>query len=54
MLKSPTTNTLADGLGRKNLIMLDEKESKSMHKDKKVSDRGKRSKTLSEVKPVET
>ena len=33
--------------------MLDEIESKTMHKDKEVIDRGKRSKTLSEVKPVE-
>ena len=33
--------------------MLDEIESKTVHKDKEVIDRGKRSKTLSEVKPVE-
>ena len=33
--------------------MLDEIESKTMTKTKKVIDRGKRSKTLSEVKPVE-
>ena len=33
--------------------MLEEIESKTMHKDKEVIDRGKRSKTLSEVKPVE-
>ena len=32
--------------------MLDETESKTMHKDE-GDDRGKRSKTLSEVKPVE-
>ena len=32
--------------------MLDEIESKSMHKDEE-GDRGKRSKTLNEVKPVE-
>ena len=33
--------------------MLDEIESKTVHKDEEVIDRGKRSKTLSEVKPVE-
>ena len=33
--------------------MLDEIESKTMQKMKKVIGRGKRSKTLSEVKPVE-
>ena len=33
--------------------MLDEIEAKTVHKAKKVIDRGKRSKTLSEVKPVE-
>ena len=33
--------------------MLDETELKTVHKDKKVIDRGKRSKTLSEVKPLE-
>ena len=33
--------------------MLDEIESKTMHKDEKVIDRGKRSKTLIEVKTVE-
>ena len=33
--------------------MLDEIESKTVHKAEKVIDRGKRSKTLSEVKPVE-
>ena len=32
--------------------MSDEIASKTVHKDKKVSDRGKRNKTLSEVKPV--
>ena len=53
MLKSPKTNTLADGLIKKTSSMLDEIASKSVHKDKKVIDRGKRSKTLSAVKPVE-
>ena len=33
--------------------MLDEIESKTMHKDKKVVNRRKRSKTLSEVQSVE-
>ena len=33
--------------------MLDETESKTVHKSKKVINREKRSKTLSEVKPVE-
>ena len=33
--------------------MLDEIESKTVHKEKKVVHRGKRNKTLSEVKPVE-
>ena len=32
--------------------MLDEIESKTVHKTEKVIDRGKRSKTLSEVKPI--
>ena len=33
--------------------MLDEAESKTVHKDEEVIDRGKRSKTMIEVKPVE-
>ena len=33
--------------------MFDEIESKTMHKDENVIDRGKRSKTLSEIKTVE-
>ena len=33
--------------------MLDEIEPKTVRKDKEGDDRGKRSKTLSEVKPVE-
>ena len=47
MLKSPMTKTLADGLIERTSSMLDEIESKTI-------DRGKRSKTLSEVKPVES
>ena len=53
MLKSPKTKTLADGLIERTSSMLDEIGSKTVHKLKKVIDRGKRSKTLSEVKPVE-
>ena len=34
--------------------MLDEIESKTMHKGKEGVDRGKRSKTLSEVNPYES
>ena len=51
--KSPKTKTLADGLIERTSSMLDEIESKTVHKAEKVIDRGKRSKTLSEVKPVE-
>ena len=47
MLKSPMTKTLTDGLIERTSSMLDEIESKTI-------DRGKRSKTLSEVKPVES
>ena len=53
MLKSPKTKTLADGLIERTLSMLDEMESKLCTTTKKVINRGKRSKTLSEVKPVE-
>ena len=49
MLKS---KTLAGGLIKTNSSMLDEIVSKTVHHAKKVIDRGKRSKTLSEVKPV--
>ena len=45
-------NTLADGLIERISSMLDEIESKTMHKDKSDWQR-KGSKTLSEVKPVE-
>ena len=47
MLKSPNTSTLADGLIERTSSML------KKVKKKKVIDRGKRSKTLSQVKPVE-
>ena len=50
MLKSPKTNA-TDGLIQRTSSMLDEIESKTVHKDK-VIHRGKRSKTPSEVKPV--
>ena len=41
-----------NGLIKRTSSMLDEIESKTIHKDK-VINRGKRSKTLSELKPVE-
>ena len=52
MLKSPKTNTLADGLIERTSSMLDEIESKPCTKMKKMIDRGKKSKTLCGVKPV--
>ena len=52
MAKSTKTNTLADGLIERTWSMLDEIESKTMHNNKEYN-RGKRSKTLSKVKPVE-
>ena len=51
MLKSPKTNALADGLIERTSSILDEIESKTVDNGKE-GDRGKRSKTLSEVKPV--
>ena len=51
-MKSPKTKTLADGLIERTSSILDEIESKTVHNDEE-GDRGKRSKTLSEVKPVE-
>ena len=45
MLKSPKTNTLADGLIERTSSVLDETESKTVHKDKEGV-----KKTLSEVK----
>ena len=54
MLKSPKQNTLTDGLIERTSSMLDEIASKTVHKDKKkMINRGKKSKTLSKVKPVE-
>ena len=53
MLKSLKTETLGDGLTKRTSSMLDEIESKTVDKLKKVIYRGKRSKTLSEVKRVE-
>ena len=41
MLKSPNTNTLADGLIERASSMLDEIESKTLCKDEEVIDRGK-------------
>ena len=52
MLKSPKTNTLPDELIKRTSSLLDEIESKIVHKEKKVINGGKRSKTLNEVKPV--
>ena len=49
MLKSPKTNTLADGLIQRTSSILDKIASKTVHK---VIDRGGRSKTLNEVKPA--
>ena len=45
-------NTLADGLTERTSSMLDEIALKLSIKMKKVIDTGKRSKTISEVKPV--
>ena len=55
MLKSPRTNTLADGLIERTSSMLDEKKRKTrtVDKEKKVIDSGKRSETMSEIKLVE-
>ena len=46
------TKTLADGLIKRTSSMLDEIESKNVHNDKGDDQYRKRSKTLSEVKPV--
>ena len=51
MLKSTKTNALADGLIERTSSILDEIESKTVDNGKE-GDGGKRSKTLSEVKPV--
>ena len=50
---SPKTKTLADELIERTSSMLEEIESKPSTKTKKVIDRRKRIKTMSEVKPVE-
>ena len=52
-LKSPKTKTSTDGLTERTSSMLEEIESKTVHKDEEGIDREKKSKTLSEVKPVE-
>ena len=49
----PNTKTLADGLIKGIPSMLDEIKSKPCITTKKAIDRGKRSKTLSEVKLIE-
>ena len=51
-LKSPKTNTLADGLIERTSTCQMKQNQKPCTKRKKVINRGKRSKTLSEVKPV--
>ena len=53
MLKPPKTNTLTDGLTKRSSSMLDETESETVIMSKKVFNRGKKSKILGEVKPVE-
>ena len=53
MLKPPKTNTLTDGLTKRSSSMLDEIESETVIMSKKVFNRGKKSKILGEVKPVE-
>ena len=53
MLKSSNTNSLADEWIKVASPMLDKMESKTMHNHKKVTNRGNRSKTLSEVEPVQ-
>ena len=50
---SPKTNTFADGLIKRISSMLNKKNQKLCTETKKVIDRGKRSKTLIEEKPVE-
>ena len=52
-MMSPKTNALADGLIERTSSMLDEIATKTAYKTKKVIDRGKKSETLNEVKPVE-
>ena len=53
MLKSPKTNTLAEGLMETTSSMLDEIKSKTVRNGKEGGSIGKKSKTLSEVKLVE-
>ena len=51
-LKSLKTNKLVDGLIKRTSSMLMKQNQNLCTKTKMVIDRGKRSKTLSEVKPV--
>ena len=51
LLKDHEDHPSHDGLIERTSSMLDEIELKTVHKDEE-GDRGKRSKTLSEVKPV--
>ena len=50
MLKLSKTKTLADELIKRTSSMLDEMESKMVHKDEEADRYMKKSKTLSEVK----
>ena len=52
-VKVSKDNTLADGLIKRISSMLDQIESKIVHKEEEMIDRGKRNKTLSEAKPAE-
>ena len=52
MLNSPKTKTLSDGLIERTASLLDKIESKTVHKKRKKIYKGKRSKTMSEIKPV--
>ena len=50
--KSPKTDTLPEGLIEKTSSMLDELASETVDEKSQVIDKGKRSETWSEVKPV--
>ena len=50
--KVPKDKRISRSTDWENLIYVREMESKTVHEDKKEIDGGKRSKTLSKVKPV--
>ena len=52
-LKTPKINTFAGGLIKRTSSMLYEIESKTVHKEKEGDRYRKKSKTMSEVQPVE-